>query len=117
MNYQSKNDLMISYNTFNGNGIGGYNSFDPNVCPLVFSKNNRPCYFNRRASNDTQYNCLDFMSWNNSNPYTHIATFGYNGNCMGLGTTTPAAMIHATGSAIIGTNLTVSGVLQSLLQV
>ena len=45
-NYQSKNDLMISYNTLNGNGIGGYNSFDPGVCPLVLSKNNRPFYFN-----------------------------------------------------------------------
>ena len=34
---------------------------------------------------------------------------------MGLGTTTPAAMFYATGSAIVGTNLTVSGVLQSPL--
>ena len=41
-NYQSKNDLMLTYNTLNGNAIGGYNSFDPSVCPLVLSKNNRP---------------------------------------------------------------------------
>ena len=60
-NYQSKNDLMISYNTLNGNGIGGYNSFDPNICPLVLSKNNRPFYFNRRTSADDNYNCLDFI--------------------------------------------------------
>ena len=53
------------------------------------------------------------MSWDSNNPYTHVATFGYNTNYMGLGTTTPVAMFHATGSAIIGTNLTVSGVLQS----
>ena len=97
-NYQSKNDLTISYNTLNGNGIGGYNSFDPNVCPLVLSKNNRPFYFNRRTSADAQYNCLDFMSWNSNNPYTHVATFGYNTNYMGLGTTQPSAMFHATGS-------------------
>ena len=114
-NYQSRNDLMISYTTLNGNGIGGYNSFDPNICPLVLSKNNRPFYFNRRISADDNYNCLDFMSWNNGNPYMHVATFGFNGNCMGLGTTTPGAMFHATGSAIVGTNLTVSGVLQSPL--
>ena len=47
------------------------------------------------------------------NIYTHVATFGYAMNRMGLGTTQPQAMIHATGSAIIGTNLTVSGTLQS----
>ena len=116
-NYQSKSDLTISYTTLNGNGIGGYNSFDPNVCPLVLSKNNRPFYFNRRTSADDSYNCLDFMSWNQSNAYSHVATFGFNGNCMGLGTTTPAAMFHATGSAVIGTNLTVSGSLQSPLTI
>ena len=54
------------------------------------------------------------MSWNISNPYMHVATFGFNGNCMGLGTTTPAAMFHATGSAIIRTNLTVSGTSKAL---
>ena len=55
------------------------------------------------------------MSRNSNNPYTHVETFGYNTNYMGLETTQPSAIFHATGSAIIGTNLIVNGVLQSPL--
>ena len=104
------NLISVSGNFTN---IGGYNSFNKNITPIVISNGNRPFYFNRRTSADDEYNCLDFMSWNGVNIYTHVATFGYAMNRMGLGTTQPQAMIHATGSAIIGTNLTVSGTLQS----
>ena len=61
----------------NFTNIGGYNSFNKNITPIVISNGNRPFYFNRRTSADDEYNCLDFMSWNNSNIYTHVATFGY----------------------------------------
>lgn len=97
----------------NLNNIGGYNCFNKNTTPLVFSLENRPFYFNKRTSLDDEYYCLDYMEWNNTKPYAHVATFGYMQNRMGLGTTMPQAIIHATGSGIICTNLTVSGTLKS----
>ena len=55
------NLVSVSANLTN---IGGYNSFNKNISPLVFSYGNRPFYFNRRTSADDEYNCMDFMSWN-----------------------------------------------------
>ena len=81
--------------------------------PLVFGLGNRPFYFNRRTSADNEYNCMDFMSWNVGNPYTHVATFGYAIIEWVLGQRMPTKMLHVSQDGLFGTNLTVSGTLQS----
>ena len=106
----------------NFSNAGGYNSFNPNLSPMVFGLGNRPFYFNRRTSYDNENNCLDFLSWNLNNPYTTIATFGYSLNRTGLGgVTQPGYTLEVGGNGRFNTdlgvsrNLTVSGVLQSPL--
>ena len=108
--------------TANFTQSSSYNTFNPNISPLVFGLGNRPFYFNRRTSADSEYNCLDFLSWNTTNPYTTIATFGYMLNRTGLGgVTQPGFTLEVGGDGRFNTdlgvsrNLTISGILQSPL--
>ena len=86
--------------------VGGYNSFDPTICPITIRSAGRPFYFNRRTSLDSTANCLDFLSWNQSNPYTHIMTLGYAMNRVGIaGITSPAYTLEVGGNGRFNTDL------------